>query len=84
MNSQMNGWTVLVILGALVIILAFSWMTTRFLIPGMTAQIAGNQQLLQNIQRDFQAYDKALAARFEADEARRAKIEGRSAPAPQE
>ena len=77
MSNQINGWTALVVAVALILGYAFALVNMRMIAPVMAAQVAANQQLIQNINTNFVNYDKALAKRFQQDEARIAKLEAK-------
>ena len=77
MESNVNKWTALVFVLALLLGYAFALVNMRMIAPVMAAQVAANQQLIQNINTNFVNYDKALAKRFQQDEARIAKLEAK-------
>ena len=74
---EFNKWTALVVAVVLAFGYGFALMNMKLFAPALAAQLAGNQTLLQAINRDFQNYDKALGTRFQQDEARIANLEAR-------
>lgn len=70
-------WIFLTVVAALVLGYGFSMLMMKQFEPAMTAQIAGNQQMADNINRNFNTYHQDIQKAITEDRARIAKLEAR-------
>ena len=70
MNFQVNGWFVLLLLGALLISYGFAYLMMHNAIPLIAAQIAGNQQVVAAVNNALQQQTQANDNRFTRIETR--------------
>ena len=61
MDTKTNGWTVLLVLGAIALGYCFSLLNSKFMIPATVAQIGGNQALVKELKTVLDTNNKATA-----------------------
>lgn len=77
MNAQLNGWTVLALLGMLVLSYGVGYLYVNAMQPAVAAQIGANQQVVGQVNQAFEQMNKTMDTRFAKVEARLETLEKR-------
>ena len=75
MNAQVNGWTAVIVLIALVLGYGFTLVGLQVMIPAVAAQVAGNKALAGEVNQALQQMQQAESTRYTQLETRLSMLE---------